>query len=237
MTYELYSVEEYRKAFERYSLELACYSSAALLYVDNEDEILEEIYREAEFASALGSKYFHHTFTISLSHTPATLDFDTVLQRVVAMAEKIAEKCRSLGMTALYEPQGAYFNGTDGFLRLCNEMKSRGTVFGVCGDVGNPLFADVTGEAVFERCADRIMHVHVKDYIMSNTPLAQYPGNQMSDGGKHLYDCEIGVGVVNIEACFDILKKVNYDGYFSIELVADDESAARMIEYMKKAYC
>ncbi len=236
MTYEIYTVDEYRRAFDKNSLELACYSSAALLYLDDEKGMLEEIYREADFAAALGSKLFHHTFTIGLADTPQTLAFEKVIERVAPIAENIAEYCDKLGMTALYEPQGAYFNGTDGFLRLCEEMKRRGTKFGVCGDVGNPLFADCLAEDVFALCAKDIMHVHVKDYLMSDEPLPQYPGNQMSDGGKHLYDFEIGRGVVNFNACFDILKGIGYDGYFSIELPADDESTERMMAFMKNAY-
>lgn len=236
MTYERYTLDEYRRAFDRNSLELACYSSAALLYLDDEKALLEEIYREVDFAAALGSKYFHHTFTIGLSETPKTLSFENVIERVAPIAESIAEYCDKLGMTALYEPQGAYFNGTEGFIALCDEMRRRGVKFGVCGDVGNPLFADRLAEDVFELCKNDIMHVHVKDYIMSDEPLPEYPGNQMSDSGKHLYDCEVGKGVVNIKGCFDVLKSVGYDGYFSIELTCDDESTERMIKYMAEVY-
>lgn len=235
-TYERYTVDEYRRAFDKNSLELACYSSAALLYLDDEKALFEELYREADFAAALGSKFFHHTFTIGLSETPKTLEFEKVLHRVAPLAENIAEYCDKRGLTALYEPQGAYFNGTDGFLKLCEEMKSRGVKFGVCGDVGNPLFADCLGEDVFELCKNDIMHVHVKDYIMSDEPLPEYPGNQMSVSGKHLYDFEVGKGVVNIKGCFDVLKSVGYDGYFSIELGADDEGTERMMAFMKDAY-
>ena len=236
-TYQLCSVDEYKAAFEKHSLELACYSSAALLYLDNEKEMMEEICRQADFAADLGSKYFHHTFTIGLSETPTTLGFDKVLARVAPIAENIAEHCEKRGMTAIYEPQGAYFNGKEGFIALLDEMKSRGVGYGVCGDVGNPLFDDCRGEEVFALCKDSIKHVHVKDYVVSDEPLPQYVGNQMSKSGKHLYDCEVGTGVIDFKACFDVLKSVDYDGYFSIELLADDESAERMIEYMKKLYC
>ena len=235
-TYERYTVDEYRRALDKNSLELACYSSAALLYLDDEQGMLEEIYREADFAAALGSKFFHHTFTIGLAENPKTLSFEKVLDRVAPLAETIAEYCQKKDMTALYEPQGAYFNGTDGFLKLCDEMKRRGVKFGVCGDVGNPLFADCLGEDVFALCAKDIMHVHVKDYLMSDEPMPEYPGNQMSVSGKHLYDFEIGRGVINFDGCFDVLKSVGYDGYFSIELPGDDESTERMMAFMKDAY-
>ena len=235
-TYERYSVDEYRAAFDRHSLELACYSSAALLYTDDEKATLAEIGKQAEFAAALGSKIFHHTFTIGFAHTPKTLAFDTVLNRVASMAERVAEKCDRLGMTCIYEPQGAYFNGEDGFFKLRAEMKRRGVNTGVCADVGNSLFFDEKGEDIIKKCASDVMHVHAKDYIMSDEPLPLFPNNQISNGGKHLYDCEIGTGVVNFLECFKPLKEIGYDGYFSIELVADDESNERMIKYMKNIY-
>ena len=233
-TYAVCSVDEYKAAFKKYSLELACYSSAALLYTDDEAGVLEEIYRQAEFAAELGSKFFHHTFTIGLSKKPDTLAFSEVLERVAPTAERIAIKCRELGMTAIYEPRGPYFNGRDGFVTLLNEMKGRVAEIGVCGDVGNSLFFDECAEKVFADCADDIKHVHVKDYIISDVPLPEYPGKQKSLAGKHLYDCEIGTGGVDFKSCFDLLKGVGYDGYFSIELIADDESVGRMMKYMKK---
>ena len=232
-TYSLYSIDEYKAAFEKYSLELACYSSAALLYTDDEQAVLEEIYRQAEFASALGSKYFHHTFTIGLSSKPDTLAFSAVLERVAPMAEKVASKCRELGMTAIYEPQGAYFNGKNGFMALFNEMKGRGAEIGVCGDVGNTMFFDEGAEKLFAECAADIKHVHVKDYIVSDVPLPEYPGNMKSISGMHLYDCEVGMGAIDLRSCFELLCKVGYDGYFSIELLEDDEGAERMMKYME----
>ena len=231
-TYEFYTVDEYLRAFEKYHLSLACYSTAACLWSDNEDALLDELFRQADFAAALGSKLFHHTFTIGLPHTPDTLPYKDVLARVVPVAQKVAEHCDKLGITCLYEPQGFYVNGIDGLGMLYEEMKKRAHNIGICGDVGNPLFVDAEPEAIFKHFASDIKHVHVKDYIRTDEPLPEGKASR-SQAGKYLYDCRLGNGVVNIGACIESLVRAGYDGYISFEIAGDEAVVADAIRYVK----
>ena len=162
-TYEKYSVDEYKRALDKNKLELSCYSSAALLYVSNEEALMEEMRKQIDFASALGSKLFHHTFTICLPPEHASIPVKDMLDRVAPVAERIADYADGKGVTCIYEPQGSFFNGSEGLSLLYDEMVSRVSNVGICADVGNPLFADDSPEAVTALFADKVKHVHLKD--------------------------------------------------------------------------
>jgi len=231
-TYEKYTVDEYLRAFEKYNLRPACYSTAACLWSDDEEATLGELFRQADFAAAIGTKLFHHTFTIGLPHTPDTLPYQEVLARVVPVAQKVAEHCDRLGMTCLYEPQGFYVNGIDGLETLYEEMARRVQNIGICGDMGNPLFAEAEPEKLFAHFAPYIKHVHVKDYIRTETPLPDIKGSR-SRGGKYLYDCRLGDGIVNIGACIKSLVQVGYDGYISFEISGDENTVTDAIQHVR----
>lgn len=232
-TYEMYSVEEYLNEFEKNGLSLACYSSAALLCVDDEESLLKEIFKQADFTAALGGKLFHHTFTIELPKEKASLSYSEMLERVVPVAKKIADHCAKLGVTCLYEPQGKYFNGIEGLGGLYREMEKHCENIGICCDVGNPLFVEEIPEAVVAKFAKQTKHVHIKDYLRYDEPLPNVKLIQKSRDGKYLYDCNVGDGIIDLGACFDSLKAVGYDGYVSFELVGDDEFAKNGINYIK----
>ena len=194
--------------------------------------MLNEAYRQVEFTAALGSKLFHHTFTICLPADKEALTYGEVLEKVVPVAKKIADRCKELGVTALYEPQGRYFNGMEGFCTLLNEMKRLCTNVGVCADVGNPLFSDCDPVALTAAVAEDVKHVHLKDYIRTDAPLAGKPSNQVSKAGKYLYDCPIGEGIVDIGGFLKVLERVGYDGDLSYEIVGDAEQARKAIAYV-----
>ena len=65
-----------------------------------------------------------------------------ILPALLERACAVAAYANSLGLTVLYEPQGFYVNGLDGFTRFFEEMKQRGYRIGVCGDVGKDQSED-----------------------------------------------------------------------------------------------
>ena len=78
---------------------------------------------------------------------------------------------------------------------------------------GNPDVptADVD---LFRKYADRIKYVHLKDWDPTIPP--EYTGT----GGTAIIKdfVELGLGVVNLKGCIDILRQANYDGWLTIEL-------------------
>lgn len=177
----------------------------------------------ADRAKALGSPFLHHTLTIG--YNPPADSVDTVTEILPALLERVSEVaayCNQLGLTVLYEPQGHFINGLDGFPRFYDTMKSRGYHVGVCGDTGNCLYADSDPVAFFARYAKEIRHVHIKDIQVENSAVnreSTAPSQRwdVSRGGTYLTDTYLGEGSVDLNACMEHLQRVGYTGAYSIE--------------------
>ena len=166
------SVDEAKNAkiiLDKYSLSVACYSiGATLVTLDKDACVIESVVAElkhyGDIAAALGSPFLHHTLILNLSLWDGAPTLDEVLAPTVDAACRVADHCKILGLTCIYEDQGMYFNGVYGFGRFYNEMKKRCDNVGVCGDIGNVLFVDEEPLPFFETYIDDIKHVHVTLY-------------------------------------------------------------------------
>ena len=227
--FQRFTPDNFSVALNKHGLEVSCYSVGACLYTSDEKTAISSLFSHIDFASKLGSPFFHHTFTLGLDATPSTLPYADVLHRILPLAEKIADRCNAHGMVCLYEPQGYYFNGIEGIEKLYCEMKTRGYNVGICADTGNPLFVDCAPDAFIDHFKNEIRHVHVKDYVTSLVPLGIHGDIQKSTSGIYLYDTPLGSGNVNVKKCLSLLKATNYNGYISLEGLPDSaiESADR----------
>lgn len=205
------------------NLGLSCYSVAINLLGDDIDDVMKRTRRHIVNAARLGSPYFHHTLVPSLKFSNLELSFDSVFERVIDNAEKIASLCNENGLVCLYEPQGAYFNGVSCLRTLLEEIRNRGYNVGVCGDMGNSLFADCKPSDIFKEFSADIKHIHVKDYrICEEAQENAY----VSLGGKYLVPVSIGEGDADIKGCMAYVKE--YNGYFSIESEESDEKLGQI---------
>lgn len=201
-----------REILVRYGLSLSCYSLGARLWSPNasaEQTALQEarLFHFAEVAAALGSPFFHHTLAPAYDDTPYQAVFDAVLP----FALRVVDHAESLGLTVLYEPQGRYFNGSEGFGRIYRAVKAERPRIGVCGDIGNTVFVDEDPAIFFGEYAGEIRHVHLKDY---------YLHTENGDPTKHGFFVRaavIGEGNVDIPACLSLLRAAGYTGAFAIE--------------------
>ncbi|MBR6789554.1 MAG: sugar phosphate isomerase/epimerase [Oscillospiraceae bacterium] len=213
------SLDEAKKAREvlaAHGLTMACYSVGITLY--NAPEMEEALMRHAEFAAALGSPFLHHTLILSLAMKEGMPSFEDGIAYVTDAAERVANYAKTLGITCIYEDQGMYANGIEGFGAFYNELKRRCDNVGVCGDVGNSYFVDVESDAFFEAFADDIVHVHIKDYIRKFGDTAPGSDWYRTRGGNWLRDTTVGSGCVNFPAIMATLKRIGYTGPLALEL-------------------
>lgn len=209
------TAKAYAKTLKKYGLRTACYSVETCL-LDNETENLK---KHAELASALGSPFLHHTLIPWLVLPQNAPTFEETLKRVVESASEVASYAEKLGLICLYEEQGMYFNG-QGFRDFYAEMKLRHKNIGVCGDFGNDLFVDENPADFIKEYANEIYHAHLKDYQLLPREDQTPKGAEWykTKGGNWLKDCPLGGGVVEFDRIFRILKEVNYQGAYSLEL-------------------
>ncbi len=104
---------------------------------------------------------------------------------------------------------------------------------GFAPDTAHLLSGKCDPTEVFNAYADRIKFVHLKD-LEGPTQVA---GMQ---AGVEIYTnfLELGQGVVDFKGVFDVLKRVDFDGYLCLELdctrYTNKESAIMNYDYMKK---
>ncbi len=229
---EKYPTKEVRRALDENGLTVDCYSVYANVFAMEKADFLRSIYREIDYAAAVGSKIFHHTIMPSLSLDEGSPDYEAVFSEVLDITKSVAEYCERLGLECIYEPQGMYFNGVGALSKLLLAMRETLGNVGFCADLGNPVFVDEDPVAVTAALASCARHVHVKDYIVSDKSLGR-AGEMRSRGGKYLYEVIPPEGELKIGDALKLLKKSGYSGSISLEFAADDARMKEAVEYLK----
>jgi inosose dehydratase len=139
------------------------------------------------------------------------------LLNLVHCANEIGRRTRDLGVLACVHPHvNTVVEKLDEIDLVMDRLDPR--YVAMAADTahfrkGNP---DVpTAEVdVFERYADRIKYVHLKDWDPSLPPEA------VGQGGTAIIRdfVELGQGRVNLKGCVDVLRRRGYDGWLTIEL-------------------
>ena len=204
-----------------------CVSVGLSLVDDDREEAIETVKRYADIAKILGSPYLHHTIALNFSEPQKIANnFEVYYQRGIAAVRKIFDYAATLGIRTIYEDQGFLFNGCKNFSRFLQEVDRN---VGVVADFGNIQFVDEHVEAFISKFSDRIVHVHAKDYIVTNgTSREILPGEYTSKGGNFLRGCLIGEGSVHTEDAFKALQAIGYKGFVALEgdPIGPDEEAS-----------
>lgn len=208
--------EEAAEKLKKYELAVSCYSVFCDLWSSDPD-IEQVMLEQVKIAAALGSPYFHHTLIPWLSVPKDAPDFETAIEKIVKIAKNIADYAADFGMICIYEDQGFYINGVEPFGLFWNRMKAVCSNVGICGDLGNILFADEQPQDFVQKYAQDICHIHVKDYLKKETVSSPGKGWMKTKGNNWLRDTVVGDGVVNFAECMKILQRIGYDGYYSLE--------------------
>ena len=204
-----------------------CVSVGLDLVGDDSREAIETVKRYADIAKILGSPYLHHTIALNFSDPQlAAQNFQLFYDRGISAAREVFDYAASLGIRTIYEDQGLIFNGKETFGRFLKDVERD---VGVVADFGNIQFVDEDVEGFISAFADRIVHVHAKDYLVTDSSTREIlPGEYTSRGGRYLGGCLIGRGSVHTEAAFQALQAIGYSGLVSLEadpIGPDEESS------------
>lgn len=204
-----------------------CVSVGISLVDADREAAIEAVKRYADIASILGSPFLHHTIALNFSDPQLIADhFEIFYARGIAAVREIFDYAATLGIRTIYEDQGFVFNGKRTFARFLADV---GRNVGVVADFGNIQFVDEQVEDFIPQFADRIVHVHAKDYLV--TPGAsrdKEPEEYTTRGGNYLRGCLIGEGSVRTEAAFQALNAMGYHGCVALEgdPIGPDEEAS-----------
>ena len=231
---------EFAKRLREYAcrkgVEFPCVSLGINLVGDDAREAIERAKKYADIAAILGSPYLHHTIAMYLMDNEE-LDKNRKLyiEKGISAVKEIYDYAQTLGVKTIYEDQGYIFNGIEGVKLI--EKAERDT--GIVADFGNIQFVDENIEDFIPTMADRIVHVHVKDYIVH----PEGTDNESEELSKTLRNsrlerCYLGEGSVDFDSAFAELKKAGYTGSVSIESSYNTDNARKMfekdLEFLKK---
>ncbi len=210
---------EFAKQMHEYAdkkgVRFPCVSVGLNLVGDNGPEMIEKMKKYADVAKALGSPYLHHTIALECRN-PKVIEENRSLfyKRGLEAVRTVFDYAAEIGIRTVYEDQGYLFNGVQGFGQFLSDVDRE---VGVVADFGNILFVDEGVESFIPTFADRIVNVHIKDYIVTPHEGERDPKDFYSWNGNLLQDCAFGKGSVNMEKGFAELKKIGYKGTFAME--------------------
>lgn len=233
----LQNAGEWKAYADSKGIMVSCFSAHTDVVGPGREAAITKLKNLAEVCAVVGSPYLHHTLAPSLDPAAVT-DTDMAFERAVSAVREICDYAAALGVKCLYEPQGMIFNGSRAMERLLNEV---GREIALVADVGNPLFVDEPPEQFVARFADRIAHVHIKDYLVKERACGD-PGRywHQTKGGNYLRDTIAGHGHVKLYAVFCSLLKAGYAGAYSLECSGLEHchpyAAALDIENVKRIY-
>ena len=204
-----------------------CVSVGMDLVSEHAQEAIETVKGYADIAKILGSPYLHHTIALNFSDPKlAARNYARYFTQGIAAVREIFDYAASLGIRTIYEDQGFIFNGKENFTHFLQEVDRN---VGVVADFGNIQFVDEDVEHFIPAVARQIVHVHVKDYqVTDSSTRGILPGEYTSRGGRYLGCCLAGQGSVHMDAAFKALQAIGYRGAVSLEgdPIGPDEEAS-----------
>lgn len=226
-TPDLQVARELKAYADSKGISFPCVSVGLSLVDDDREESIETVKRYADIAKILGSPYLHHTIALNFSEPQKIANnFEVYYQRGIEAVREIFDYAATLGIRTIYEDQGFLYNGCKNFSRFLQEVDRN---VGVVADFGNIQFVDEHVEAFISKFSDRIVHVHAKDYIVTDgTSREIRSGEYTSKGGNYLQGCLIGEGSVHTEDAFKALQAIGYKGFVALEgdPIGPDEEAS-----------
>ena len=212
--------QKIRALLEEDGLSSDCYSSYVDLFDQNREDGVGLLCRDADIASALGCKYLHHTIRTPFRPGQTPHSYDEVYNEVFPKLVEIIRYARSVGITVIYEPQGMYFNGIEGFRRLFTSLRTTDGCehIGVCFDSGNSMFVDCPPLDFLKEFLPYVKNVHLKDYKIL-TDAEVFPGRYYTRGGAVIEEMPIGQGDAQIAECVRLLTESGYNGAYVFESI------------------
>ena len=203
-----------RKIYDEAGISVPCFSVFADVSKTGYKQLLTELMGYTDVAKALGSPFIHHTIVGEIGNPDLVLPYRKELFEMgLKLVRDVYDYAESIGIKAIYEPQGYIFNGIEGFGEFLDKVNRN---VGVVADLGNIYQAGGTALEFVRNFCDRISHVHVKDVSILPDPEC---GLKTLTGG---YMCAVqcGEGEAEVADCIRLIEDSGYKGYYAIEQMA-----------------
>jgi inosose dehydratase len=155
---------------------------------------------------------------------------------MVANITAIAERARSrYGVRAVIHPHaGGYIEFADEIRRIAADVPA--AVAGLCIDTGHTFYAGMDPVRTLEDYAARIDYIHFKD--IDPHVFGRVLGERIRffEACAQGVMCPIGRGVIDYPAIRDVLRRIGYRGYVTIEQERDPRSVGGSLADVKASH-
>ncbi len=209
-----------------------CFSVYADFSGDDFKDVIEQLKGYARVAKILDCPYLHHTIIPEYFDPDKVTPFkDEYYKKGIECVREIYDYAESIGIKTVFEDQGYIFNGVEVFGNFLADVDRD---VGVVADFGNVYESCDNITDFIKAFSDKIVHAHLKDMLVTDEkPSGIY---MKSINGKYIVEADFGKGSVDFKGAIDLLKSINYDGYFGLEYFVNDDSSPKYdeaINYVK----
>lgn len=216
-----------RKYADEKGVKIPCVSLGINLVGEDSAEQIEKAKKYADIAVILGSPYLHHTVAFYYLEPEKVLaKREHYVKKGIEAIREVYDYAKSIGIRTIYEDQGFIFNGVKGFGEIFEKSEREP---GVVADFGNIAGADEKIEDFIPVFADKIVHAHVKDYVLYEKG-ADVAGAYPSISGVLHKEVQFGKGIVDMDKVFNSLEEIGYDGYYGLECEPFGEDEVKTFE-------
>ena len=209
---------------DRLGMQINAYTIGGCLFQETQEAMdaeVERLKRQVDIAKILGAPILRHDVTYYLTKTGKGRSFDLQLPILAENARRITEYAATQGIQTCTENHGYIAQDSDRLERLFNAVAHDN--YGLLVDMGNFLCVDEDPIHAVSRVAPYAFHVHIKDMRIRNTSVGSM---MMTRGGNYLKGTVVGEGDVPVKQCLQILKRIGYEGYVSLEYEGAEDCIA-----------
>jgi len=201
---------------EEYNMPIIAYMAGADFLLNDFDEQVNTLCREAEIACLMGAPRMRHDSTAGKDADGKEYTVEEALPIVAKGYRAVTEFAAGLGIHTMIENHGYFFQDSDRVKKLIETVDHPN--FGWLMDMGNFMCADEVSVEAVKVAAPMAVHAHAKDFhYKAKDEYVPLQGWFNTRGGNHLRGAIIGHGVVNVKKCLGILKETGYDNWLSVE--------------------
>lgn len=198
-------------------LEVVAYCIGANFLTDDLAAEIARVKKHVDFAALLGAKNMRHDMGNGFEASKKVCrGFDDALPFFVEATREIADYAQSKGVGTMSENHGQFSQDALRVEKLVNTVAHPN--FGALVDLGNFMCADEDPIKSVGIMAPYAKHVHAKDFLWkSGMEFNPGAGWFRTRAMNYLRGTIIGNGEAKIYQSIQILKKVGYDGYVTVE--------------------
>lgn len=152
---------------------------------------------------------------------------------MVANIRAIAELARErYGVRAVIHPHaGGYIEFADEIARIAGDVPEE--IVGFCLDTGHLFYAGMDPVATLEKHADRLDYIHFKDIDIAVFQRVVGERIRFFEACAQGVMCPIGRGVIDYPAICNLLDRIGYEGFITVEQERDPLNAGGSLADVK----